>query len=499
MKTDTDYSYDALLNELSGFVKTKSPLFPEFSFDRLRDDLIAVKTVKEGNRRTVFYLQTPEQGFFLKYSPVVNKKDRYRHLFFLRRWAEWRNLHKLLARDIETALPVLKGAKPGILSDAFFMLTQEVGGASLAYDSDSQAETLGRYMALLHHKGIFHADLHPGNLIIQKIGRPCLIDVQEVFFPPLLPHRLRVYNLGLLFFSVRPQLQSKTWTASFLRGYNKTTKKQVTAEALHHAADRHLQRHFRSRGKRCCKNSTEFVPVKEFAFTGYRRRSFHWGRQELQEALEKGTTAKKDRVVHFQGVTVKIHPKRRLHQDRCLVAWKMSRALEVRGIAVPRALGYFAMKGHSYFLSEFIVDSMVLNAYLSSFSAEPPKRRAIKKLALWLKRIHDHHIWQHDFKSDNVLCQNGDYLMTDLDKVKIRSHLPEKKKIVNLAQLNASLSNAVTIKDRMRFYYHYSADKKPSRQARRDVYKKVCEITTTKTTVLYGLDTDKLMETLRSK
>jgi hypothetical protein len=61
-----------------------------------------------------------------------------------------------------------------------------------------------------------------------------------------------------------------------------------------------------------------------------------------------------------------------------------------------------------------------------------------------------------------------------------------------LAQLNASLSNAITIKDRLRFYYYYMAGKRPSRQQRRAIYRKVWAITTTKNTSSFGLDIAKL-------
>jgi len=81
--------------------------------------------------------------------------------------------------------------------------------------------------------------------------------------------------------------------------------------------------------------------------------------------------------------------------------------------------------------------------------------------------------------------------MVDLDGVKI-CRLSEHKQIVNLAQLNASVSNAVTVKDRLRFYHYLTADHQPSRPQRRAVYRKVWDITGNKTTFYYDLDIDKL-------
>jgi hypothetical protein len=86
---------------------------------------------------------------------------------------------------------------------------------------------------------------------------------------------------------------------------------------------------------------------------------------------------------------------------------------------------------------------------------------------------------------------DGKLFMVDLDSVRIR-RLDEQHKITNLAQLNASVSNALTVKDRLRFYHYYAADRQPTRQQRRIVYRRVWEITKTKNTAIYDLDVEKL-------
>jgi hypothetical protein len=65
-------------------------------------------------------------------------------------------------------------------------------------------------------------------------------------------------------------------------------------------------------------------------------------------------------------------------------------------------------------------------------------------------------------------------------------------KIVNLAQLNASVSNAISLKDRLRFYHYLSGGSKTSRQRRRADYRLIWEITRSKTTFYYDLDLEKL-------
>ena len=77
--------------------------------------------------------------------------------------------------------------------------------------------------------------------------------------------------------------------------------------------------------------------------------------------------------------------------------------------------------------------------------------------------------------------------MLDLDSVKIRQ-LSKLNIITNLAQLNASIGNAVSLKDRIRFLHYYWANENPSRNQKRFVYRKVWEITKTKNTHDFGLD-----------
>jgi len=473
-------SLETLLRELTGYRLTKSPLFPEFSLDRMFVDIIDCKVIKDNNRRQVLFFQTPDGGFYLKRSVLIREKDRLRHLLLpRRRWAEWRNLHRLQNAQIAAARPVMKGENKGVHPKIFFLLTEKVDGTPLKFDSLNDARKLGQYIAHLHSRGVYHADLHPGNIILKSNNQPCLIDVQEVFLLPWLPSWLRIYNLGKLFYHLSYHSDGGKWREELLSGYNLGRRELVTTSKLVKALDRHQQRYYRSRGKRCFKNSTGFVIVKSNELRGYKRRNFIWGVHELRQALEKGKVLKPARTITFNGVCIKIHNRKLFTPDRCLVSWKMSRALEVRNISTPRSLGYFKMDGKSFFLSKYLVDGTLLDDYLSSFTDEQQKRRALKELALWLKKVHDCNIWHKDFKSSSILYQNGHYYIVDLDGVRIR-RLTEENKIVFFGQLNASLSDAITCKDRLRFYYYYSANKRPTRQQRRKIYREVWDLKSAK-------------------
>jgi tRNA A-37 threonylcarbamoyl transferase component Bud32 len=298
------------------------------------DDIIDCKVIKDNNRRQVLFLQTPDGGFYLKRSILIREKDRLRHLLLpRRRWAEWRNLHRLHNAQIAAARPVMKGENKGVQPKIFFLLTEKVDGTLLKFDSFIDARKLGQYIALLHSRGVYHADLHPGNIILKPNNQPCLIDVQEVFLLPWLPSWLRIYNLGKLFFHLSSHSDSGKWREELLSGYNKGRRELVTTSKLVKALDRHKQRYYRSRGKRCFKNSTGFVIVKSNELRGYKRRNFIWGAQELRQALEKGKVLKPGRSITFNGVWIKIHHRKFIFPDLCFASWKKSRALEVRDIS----------------------------------------------------------------------------------------------------------------------------------------------------------------------
>ena len=483
-----------LARELADYQITASPLNPKFHLEDMLSEVEACRVVKENSRRQVYYLRTTDGGYFLKRSYLVRTKDRLRHFLLpRRRWAEWCNLHRLRRAKVPAARPLAKGQRYIPRPKSYFVLTEQVPGTHIPINSLANARNIGQYAAFLHRCGIYHADLNRKNFILNPEGQIFLLDAQEVYFLHWMPNRLKVNNLGRTIFNLCSLDDPESWVAKFLEGYNRGLSNNVLFSEAIEAVRRHQHRHYRSRSKRCRKNSTQFEIIKNRHIRGYKRRDFNWGAPELQQAEEKGEALKGAHVICYQGVCLKKHHRKFFHQNRCLTSWKMSRALEVRGISVPCSLGYFEIKGQSYFLAEMLSDRFHLNAYLSALTDERVKRQAIKKLALWLRKFHDTDVWQRDFKSSNILCRDSDYFMVDLDGVRIR-RLSETNKIYNLAQLNASVSNAVSIKDRLRFYHYYSIDFQPTRPQRRTVYRKVWDITKTKNTKIYDLDFAELID-----
>ena len=96
-----------LVRDLSDYHLSASPLTPNFNLADMLSEVNACRIVKQNRQRQVFHLQTARGGYYLKRSVLVRSKDRVRHFFLPRRkWAEWRNLHRLKQTGIPAASPV---------------------------------------------------------------------------------------------------------------------------------------------------------------------------------------------------------------------------------------------------------------------------------------------------------------------------------------------------------------------------------------------------------
>ena len=107
-------SIDILRRDAASFKVTASELIPGFSLMKLLTEVTSATNIKKNIRRQVTYLQTPTNGYFLKYSTLSRRKDQWRHFLLpFRKWTEWRNLHRLWKVRIPAAKPIAKGIGKG--------------------------------------------------------------------------------------------------------------------------------------------------------------------------------------------------------------------------------------------------------------------------------------------------------------------------------------------------------------------------------------------------
>ena len=476
-----------LLDKLSGYQVKASPLSIDLSLDDIFNKGRSHQVLKHNSRKQIIFIDTAVGQFYLKLNLLVRAKDLRRHFLLpRRRQAEWRNLHKLNAAELNAAQPVIWGQNFQQTPKSFFIITRAVEGHTLNSRVESNAVLLGAFFAKLHHQGFYYADLHPGNIIIKPDGQPVLIDAQELFCLKRIPGKLRAYNLGRLYLALAATMPPG-WFEEFLQAYNARFAKKLSLRQIRQASIRHYQKHIKSRTKRCLKNTSEFEAIKSGGQKIYKRREFKWTEADILHALENGIDLKERKVFACESVCIKIHAKGRFHKDRCLASWINSRALEMHGIDIPRALGYFKYNHKSYFIAEYFKDGVPLYKFVPTLAGAKNKRAIIRQLARWVRNIHNHKIWQKDFNSTNLLYADKRFILLDLDNIRF-GRLTEAQKIYNLAQLNASIADTIRLRDRVRFLYHYFDGQWPDRGRRRAIYGKIWEITLTKNTAVFGLD-----------
>lgn len=98
-----------------------------------------------------------------------------------RPWREWRLLAELYKEGLPVPQPVAAQVRPGGLLYRGDLITRRIPDArSLAEELADAAQVpwteIGRCIRRFHDAGVWHADLNAHNILIDKQGRPYLID-----------------------------------------------------------------------------------------------------------------------------------------------------------------------------------------------------------------------------------------------------------------------------------------------------------------------------------
>ncbi len=180
-------------------------------------------------------------------------------------------------------------------------------------------------------------------------------------------------------------------------------------------------------------------------------------------------------------------------------SWIAANGMLVRKIETPlpcavieRKRGLFVTE--SFIVTKYVTGAKEINDYISIFrnpSAKHNKASFIKACALFLRKVHDAGVYHADWKSNNLLVTNNlenswNFHLVDLDLVLLREKLSFYHRANNLAQLNASISSVMTVKERMKFFNFY-AEGTSLYSERKKYYQKIIDIGRTKCTKPYGI------------
>jgi tRNA A-37 threonylcarbamoyl transferase component Bud32 len=422
----------------------------------------------------------------LKYffSPTKAEKE-----FSIASQLERRNLH------LPKPLGWMKRVRRGWVRESYF-LSEAIGtGVSFIEDAAKSREPhsmaeLAQTLKEFQEAGLFHQDLHAGNFL-WKANSLFLTDYHHAKMMRPLPLNKRLWNLSHLFHSLR-SMWGQREQLQFLDHYfdempDESQRREILFQKIYPVMDRLQRRQWRSRTKRCLKESTEFTLQKEKGIRTFRRRDFPMGRLERVMENHRDLVRKKPSclVKHSPEVIVSIlndggekiclkqfcYPhvwgrlKEHLRRSKGLKSWIAANGMRSRGLPTLKPLALVERKSwlgivESTLFMEALTTDLEMDRYLlKGFADLNQKRLFINTFAHWLGGLHKMSLYHRDMKTCNILVSEKeeawDFHLLDFEDIRMNEKINRKKLFRNFLQLNTSTPKVMTKVDRYRFFKAY--------------------------------------------
>jgi len=157
---------------------------------------------------------------------------------------------------------------------------------------------------------------------------------------------------------------------------------------------------------------------------------------------------------NFKGITDTL--KNLFRKSRARRAFEAALLLENAGIETPEVLFACEKRICGILLESYIatagVDATDLVGYVQNNGCS---KELIRRLARFVRRLHEMNILHVDFKGENVLVGDDSLFLIDLDRLIRVSHLDLEKIAKNLSYLNASFARDIPRGTRMHFLEEY--------------------------------------------
>jgi tRNA A-37 threonylcarbamoyl transferase component Bud32 len=491
------------------------------------------KLIKETKVRSVISIpgsDISDGGIYIKYFKRKGYSDYVKYLFSpTRTRTEWKVAGELLSKGINTALPLAIAEKrTWSLLDSSMLVTKTVprseplmeycqttfngilSGEKLA-EKKKLLNDLAGFVRNIHEKGFFHNDLHAGNILIKfnndyfspvKDYTLYLMDLHHVKILKQLSKRKRLHNLAQLFNSLSSIL-TKSDKSGFVKSYginalDNIKDEQELSDQIESKSSRIRNIHYRSRLKRCMKESStfskkRFTGMKMFFRKGYDTNIFPELIGKHHNALannDKDVILKRDSKTaltrfpfengEIRSVVVKQY---KTTCGLCLIknifrnsagrkSWIAGNGLSVYEFNSARPLALIEKKvlgivTDSYLIMEDATHSLEMDRYiLKNFHDQPlpgeskKKRTLINDFAKTIAKMHNRNVFHSDLKTCNIMVKEKenksfDFIFLDFDKVAFNEEISIRKRIKNLTQINLSTPGCITITDRFRFLREY--------------------------------------------
>ena len=394
---------------------------------------------------------------------------------------------------------------------------------------------LADLVSSIHAEGFFYRDLHAGNVLVVESDDETLslypVDFHKAWHLRRIPDFMRIRDLAQLknSLAVSPADQLRFLKAYALDAPRSFTHLKQSARRIEKKAEQLWRVHLKSRTKRCLVNTTEFAVQKDLTQSMYFRKTY--SEDLLADVLSnysnpsssvRCTVLKETpkEVVSFTTLNHRGEQRKVLIKEARFIGlwnrlrycffktrakryWIAARGLKVRGVATPDAIACienrsFGLPLQTILLMEFVDQAYELNDYvLKRFSTTVSpqdahvKNRFIKVCALRLRDLHEKGIYHADLKSNNILVKENrsdswEFYFIDLDSVAFCRKLSFKKRSNNLAQINASIADCMTVSDRLLFFKTYARGTLLLKESKR-YFQRIMEIGRKKNTQPYGI------------
>jgi tRNA A-37 threonylcarbamoyl transferase component Bud32 len=446
----------------------------------------AILTLPNGRR--IFFKRDRTKGWIgsLKYFFLPSKARK-----------EWSLGYRLQKRNFQIPQPLgwMEKVHHGFVKESYYLSEAIGSGVSLIKDSvilgsPFALPNLAKTLKKFHDAGLFHHDLHVGNFLWDGESF-YLTDLHRAEIVRSLSLDQRLWNFSQLFHSLR-SVWGEDERLQFIGKYfeGKTDsfqKKEVYLQKVHSFMDFRKRRRWKSRTKRCLKESTEFSIEKEKGVHYYHRKNLPLDQLKrvieehrslvkekplslakyspevmvsILKGGEKKVCVKQFRYPHFWNVF-----KEHFRRSKGLKAWLAGNGLRARGIPSLLPLAFVERKSWFGLTETFLVMETheigrELDRYiLEGFKDVRKKRLFIKTFAQWLSHFHRMNLYHQDMKTCNILIsedgETWDFHLLDLEDVRLDEKVDGKKLSKSLLQLNTSTPRNITGVDRFRFFREY--------------------------------------------
>jgi len=395
---------------------------------------------------------------------------------------EWKGSVRLHQAGVPVPLPLAWG-RDGLFPGRGFYVAEALRDAnSMDKVGKEKLEALlpaaARAIKAMHDAGIFHRDLHGGNVIL-KGGEVFLTDLhRHRLYPGGVPDEKRWWDVACFLHSLRGRFSPET-REEFLRTY---LGREEIPPQLKEVESRVFSRYLKHVRRDCTDDSLTHRQVHVKGLRGWTLKEIssqvletlleehHRAVQEGGEKLRKG--GRRSNVTLFvvggERVCVKEYRfsflsglKERFRLPKPRKAWINANLLNARGVGGMKPLAFLeGWRGPSMAEAYLIISSphgyVEMPRYLRSLYPDRERRKAFMEalISFFLSLQDDPPVWHRDLKAHHIMVREmdwgWDFALIEAEDVRFKK-MGWRWLVRNLAQLNTSLPPFVNRTDKVRF------------------------------------------------